>query len=294
MWEVGRIYAFAFGYGVDDRRCGELRVFCGCGRSSRNFRNHEFPRTLSIRSFDRPSTANVDPIRICLDYQLPQRLLKRLLGRDGRAEVRTDPVFLVLTHSNDPVTIAIVSVGVDEERLTVRPRNRQRRRSLAGVMASTLSSRRDVFRRIARRRTLEWPAYDSTPFYDRESLGGFEQDVRTVAGVWFEHDTHRSVDEFVCHLPLSYVGFTPHDRYTGPTRYGMGQLLRAFLVKELHGWDHETALVEYLQRQPSLRRDLGFETVPDQSTLWRSWHQRFTADLRETVEKAARPHPDQS
>jgi hypothetical protein len=68
-------------------------------------------------------------------------------------------------------------------------------------------------------------------------------------------------------LPLVYVGFTPHDRYTGPTRHEMGQLLRAFLVKELHGWDHETALVEYIQRQPSLRRDLGFETIPDQSTL---------------------------
>jgi hypothetical protein len=33
---------------------------------------------------------------------------------------------------------------------------------------------------------------------------------------------------------------------------------------------------------------LGFETIPEQSTLWRSWHQRFSADLRETVETAAR------
>ena len=28
--------------------------------------------------------------------------------------------------------------------------------------------------------------------------------------------------------------------------------------------------------------------MPDQSTLWRSWHQRFTTELRETVETAAR------
>jgi hypothetical protein len=88
-------------------------------------------------------------------------------------------------------------------------------------MTSVLSPRRDVFRRIARWPSLEWPAYDSTPFYDRRSLDTLEQDVRTVAGVWFEHDAHTSADEFVCQLPLAYVGFTPQDRYTGPTRYGM-------------------------------------------------------------------------
>jgi hypothetical protein len=64
-----------------------------------------------------------------------------------------------------------------------------------------MASTQDVFRRVAQRRTLEWPAYDSTPFYDREPLGGLEQNVRTVAGVWFGHDAHRSVDGFVCHLP---------------------------------------------------------------------------------------------
>ena len=63
---------------------------------------------------------------------------------------------------------------------------------------------------------------------------------------------------------------------------------RKFILKELHGWSHETALVRYLIHRPELCEQLGFETVPDQSTLWRSWHERFTADLRETVETAAR------
>ena len=79
-------------------------------------------------------------------------------------------------------------------------------------MTSTQASRRDVFRQIARQSTLDWPSYDSTPFYDRESLGGVEQGVRTVAAVWFDHDAHESVDEFVCHLPLAYIDFRPHDR----------------------------------------------------------------------------------
>lgn len=34
-----------------------------------------------------------------------------------------------------------------------------------------------------------------------------------------------------------------------------------FLIQELHGWTHETAIVTYLQRQPSLCRDLGFTVV---------------------------------
>jgi hypothetical protein len=68
----------------------------------------------------------------------------------------------------------------------------------------------------------------------------------------------------------------------------MDTLFRIFILKELHGWSHETALVRYLIHRPELCEQLGFETVPDQSTLWRSWHERFTADLRETVETAAR------
>jgi len=68
----------------------------------------------------------------------------------------------------------------------------------------------------------------------------------------------------------------------------MAQLFRLFLLKELHGWTHETALLTYLTHHPELRELLGIETVPDQSTLWRSWHKRFTSELRETIEAAAR------
>uniref|UniRef100_UPI0009B5C4B1 transposase n=1 Tax=Halococcus morrhuae TaxID=2250 RepID=UPI0009B5C4B1 len=68
----------------------------------------------------------------------------------------------------------------------------------------------------------------------------------------------------------------------------MEQLVRTFLLKELHSWEHESALVEYLHQHPRLCGYLNFESVPDQSTLWRTWHQRFTPDLRETIETAAR------
>jgi IS4 transposase len=155
-------------------------------------------------------------------------------------------------------------------------------------MSSTLSSRRAVFREIARTSYYNWPAYDTTPLYDSTSLGALDEDIRTVASVWFSHDYHNSVDEFIYDLPLQYVDFTNHDRYSRSTTYSMGTLVRSFLLKEVHGWEHESALVAYLERYPNVRQKLGFETVPDQSTLWRTWHRRFPTTLQETIQKGAR------
>jgi IS4 transposase len=155
-------------------------------------------------------------------------------------------------------------------------------------MTSTQSLRRAVFRTVAQISYYEWPAYDSTPLYDRSSLSALEEDVRTIAKVWFDHDAHESVEHFVCCLPLAYVRFGSHDRYTGATRYRMEQLVRAFVLKELHGWKHESPLVEYLHQHPLLCEHLDFETVPHQSTLWRTWHRRFTTELRETIATAAK------
>ncbi len=156
------------------------------------------------------------------------------------------------------------------------------------VVASTSESRRTIFRRIAQRSYVEWPAYDSTPLYDRTSLAGLESDVRTISETWFSHESHKSVEKFVCSLPLAYFKFETHDRYAGSTSYEMDTLFRVFMLKELHGWDHETVLVEFLECHPELREQLGLESVPNQSTLWRSWHERFPGELRETVETAAR------
>jgi IS4 transposase len=155
-------------------------------------------------------------------------------------------------------------------------------------MASTSASRRAIFRQIAQRTHVEWPTYDSTPIYDRTSLAGLRSDVRIVSETWFTHPDHDSVEQFVLVLPLAYFSFEAHDCYTRSTCYEMDTLFRVFVLKELHGLEHETALYEYLENCPVLCEQLGFETIPEQSTLWRTWHKRFTSDLRETVETAAR------
>ncbi|ERG93820.1 transposase, partial [Haloquadratum walsbyi] len=155
-------------------------------------------------------------------------------------------------------------------------------------MPPTQQSAQTIFRRIARQSYTEWPAYDSTPLYDRTSLAGLEDDVSVVPDAWFEHDEHNSLEQSVCSVLITYLIFETHNRYAASTRYEKETLFRVFLLKEIHGWDHETALVDYLNNRPDLRNQLSLESVPDQSTLWRSWNKRFTTDLCGTVETAAR------
>ncbi len=156
------------------------------------------------------------------------------------------------------------------------------------AVAQTRESRRSVFRQIVKQSYVDWPAYESTPLFDRRSLPALESDVRVVAEARFNQDEHEAIESFVHAVPLAYIRFDAHDRYASSTTYGMETLFRLFLLKECHGWDHETALVEYLSQYPDLCEQLDLEGVPDQSPLWRSWHRRFTSGLRDTVETAAR------
>ena len=155
-------------------------------------------------------------------------------------------------------------------------------------MPSTSVSRRAVFQTLASKSYYNWPVYDATQLYDCSSLDALEEDIRTVATVWFAQEDHDSVDDFIAEVPLRYVDFDTHDRYRGSTMYKMTTLVRAFLLKEVYEWEHETALIEYLKQNPSIRQRLGFSVVPDQSTLWRTWHQRFPTDLQETIIECAR------
>ena len=45
----------------------------------------------------------------------------------------------------------------------------------------------------------------------------------------------------------------------------MDTLFRVFMLRESHEWSHETTLIEYLNRHPSLCGRLGLEMIPDQS-----------------------------
>jgi hypothetical protein len=119
-------------------------------------------------------------------------------------------------------------------------------------------------------------------------LDGFVADVTTIAQSQCEHcEDYADIETLVCHLPIEHLTFAAHDSlapYSGP--YPLTRLVRAFIIKEINGWD-ETALHDHLQANPSLRRRLGFESLPNQSTFWRGWNHRCSKKLRDAVAECA-------
>lgn len=95
------------------------------------------------------------------------------------------------------------------------------------VVAATHAIQRTVFRTIGQTLYAQWPAYDSTPLYDRSVLGGLDEDIRTVAAVWFDHDAHESIEEFVSRFPLAYVELALPDCYMSTIQHGAKQLFRS-------------------------------------------------------------------
>jgi putative transposase len=123
---------------------------------------------------------------------------------------------------------------------------------------------------------------------DGDALDGFVADVTTIAQTWCEHATdYGDIETLVCCLPIDHLTFAAHNSsapYSGP--YPMALLVRAFIIKEINGWD-ETALHDYLRANPALRRRFGFDSLPNQSTFWRGWNERFSAELRDAVRECA-------
>jgi putative transposase len=121
-----------------------------------------------------------------------------------------------------------------------------------------------------------------------DDLGDIVAAVTTIAQSWCERATdYADIETMVCQLPSNQCSFAAHDSfapYSGP--YPMGLLIRAFLIEKLNGWD-ETALHDHLQANPSLRQNLGFKSLPNQSTFWRAWNERFSAELCDAVQECA-------
>lgn len=153
-------------------------------------------------------------------------------------------------------------------------------------MAATIASKRAVFQTIAEHPDYHWPYYRLPDTeYTADDLGAFEHDVHRLTSVWFKHDAHDDVEAFICWCPLHYLDFSPHDVH--PAWHAQSKpvvpMVRALMLMDLHGWGHETAFMEYLDERPDLVEALGFETIPDQSTLWRSRHERFSDELLRSI-----------
>jgi putative transposase len=117
-------------------------------------------------------------------------------------------------------------------------------------------------------------------------LDRFISAVTTIVQSQCERATESTaIETLVCRVPIDQCTFAAHDAlapYSGP--YPMALLVRAFLIEDINGWD-ETALHDHLYANPSLRKELGFEMLPNQSTFWRAWHHRFSDELRDAVQE---------
>jgi hypothetical protein len=157
-------------------------------------------------------------------------------------------------------------------------------------MAATASSKRAVFQTIADHPDHQCPYYQlSNTEYTAADFGALEHDVHRLASAWFKHEDHDTVEAFICWCPLYPLDFTLHDAH--PVWHAQSKpvvpMVRALIFMDLHGWAHRTAFVRYLDEQPDLVDALGFDTVPDQTTLWRARHERFSDDLIDAIGKCA-------
>lgn len=157
-------------------------------------------------------------------------------------------------------------------------------------MAHTATTRAEAFD----------PLTEESPEYARKCWGLPTEDGKQesvpwrgfhLASYWFEHAAHNDVEAFFAWLPITIGGMPIDDPYANwhANTTGLELVTRLHLIRLYQNWDHETALCQYLDAEPSLRDALGIETCPDQSTLYTAWNDRFPEeyrdDLRDTVEK---------
>jgi putative transposase len=124
---------------------------------------------------------------------------------------------------------------------------------------------------------------------DGESIP-VSQRASQLAMEWFGHPAHNDVETFLARLPIT-IGSKPiDDPYAEwhPNTTDFGAMSRAHLLRIYHGWKHETALHGYLADEPQLVSEIGFDSLPGQSALYKAWHKRFSEEYRdeltETVE----------
>ncbi|MFC6964321.1 transposase [Halocatena marina] len=121
-----------------------------------------------------------------------------------------------------------------------------------------------------------------------DHLDRFVADVTTIVQSQCERwESYADIETLICHLPIDHLTFAAHDAsapYTEP--YPIAIHVRAALLTEINGWD-ETALHDHLRTHPSLRQNLGFESLPNQSTFWRTWNERFSEALRDAIQECA-------
>jgi putative transposase len=102
----------------------------------------------------------------------------------------------------------------------------------------------------------------------------------------YRHGRSVSLEDLIAAIPAKYLRFyDTYDHKQGDPK-PFEAVFRAHVLRYVKGWKHATSLHKYLKMKPFLCTQLGFEDIPDQSTLWRAWEDRLD-DVQEAVRTAA-------
>jgi putative transposase len=116
---------------------------------------------------------------------------------------------------------------------------------------------------------------------DGESIS-VSQRAEKLAREWFGQPAHNDVETFLTRFPITIGGKPIDDPYAEwhPNTTDFGAMSRAHLLRIYYGWKHETALHGYLADEPWLVDEIGFDSLPGQSALYKAWHKRFSEEYR--------------
>lgn len=116
---------------------------------------------------------------------------------------------------------------------------------------------------------------------------GLVRDVHVYSQLWFSEEGHDDLDTGIAQLPLEFFDFDYDAARWHSNTIDPSVIARAHILRLAHGWRGETALHTYLKQKPMLITALGFEGLPDQSTLNRAW-KKFSPEHQRAIEDAAR------
>ncbi|ADD07117.1 ISH7-type transposase NmgIRS28 [Natrialba magadii ATCC 43099] len=128
----------------------------------------------------------------------------------------------------------------------------------------------------------EWPyseAYDTV----NGDPWPLAWDAAAFIEEWFAHPEHNDVEEAICYVELSPSKFG-YDVADWHFKQPPASLLKAHLLRIVKGWGGETALHDYLDDNPELVAELGFEDgLASKTTLWRVWNEDRLSDEHKQV-----------
>lgn len=130
-------------------------------------------------------------------------------------------------------------------------------------MAHTTTTRAEAFE----------PLRDQSDDYARRCWGLDGNDLEQepvswrgfhLASCWFGHPDHTDVEAFLAWFPITIGGTPIADPYPDwhVNTIDFGLITRFHPIRLYHGWEHETALCQYLDAEPSLLNALGVGTCP--------------------------------